>query len=479
MYKVALAKNKFRELFGIDIRSLAIFRIGLALVLIGDLIVRMGDLKAHYSDEGVLPRDAYIHFFQDPWSISLHMINGLWQFQLVLFLLQIVFGIALLVGYRTRLATVVSWFLLLSLQMRNTMILQGGDTVIKLLFFWGMFLPLGAYWSVDEKLKNEKPSNDQIVSMGTIGLLLQICFIYWFSALLKTDPTWRTDGTAIWYSLSIEQYAKPLGLYLLNYPDLLKILTLATFHLEAFGPFFAFSPIWTGPLRFATAMIFIAFHVIGLNLTMELALFPWICAVGWLAFFPGWFWEKVLKNHTKNSDAVAWKAGKLSNMLATLSLAYVLCWNISTLGVIQPPLPMLSSLFGLDQTWDMFSPYPLTADGWYVIPAQLKNGEEVDLYRDGKPVTWQKPPSLADMYPNDRWRSYLMNIYLQEEGSGYLPFYAKYLCRNWNKGHEGGQQAVSFDIYYMVKEISIEDPSKPYEKKHLWHHNCLHKRPSL
>ncbi len=468
-------KSKWIELFGIDIRSLAIFRIGLGSVLLGDLLVRLQDLQAHYSDDGVLPRHILIHSFLDPWSLSLHVINGQWQVQWVLFMVQIVCAIALLIGYKTRLATIVSWFLLLSLYMRNTMVLQGGDILLKVLLFWSMFLPLGGYWSVDQKLKKQHSPPYQVVSVGTLALLLQVCFVYWFTALLKTDPSWSVDGTAIWYALSIEQYATPLGTQLLNYPHLLKFLTFATFYLEAFGPFFAFSPIWTAPLRMATVVAFWIFHLIGLNFTMELALFPYICAVGWLPFVPKWFWENVLKKQT--SGVSLWRASWVSNGLASFFLVYIFLWNLSTLGVswpyLSPPPTIIASLVGVDQTWDMFSPTPLRKDGWYVIPGRLKDGTEVDVFTHGGAVSWKKPPSLAAVYPNDRWRSYMMNLFLLEEGFYYIPFYAQYLCRHWNETHAEDKQLMSFDIYYMVKENSIENPSSPYEKLHLWHHECF------
>jgi hypothetical protein len=47
-----------------DIRSLALFRIGLAIATIGDLVERSLDLRAHYSDEGIFPR--YVLFEQYP-----------------------------------------------------------------------------------------------------------------------------------------------------------------------------------------------------------------------------------------------------------------------------------------------------------------------------------------------------------------------------------------------------------------------------
>ena len=44
------------DVFGIDTRSLAVFRIGLALTILLDLVLRAQDLGAHYTDAGVLPR---------------------------------------------------------------------------------------------------------------------------------------------------------------------------------------------------------------------------------------------------------------------------------------------------------------------------------------------------------------------------------------------------------------------------------------
>jgi hypothetical protein len=471
-------KSKFIELFGIDLRSLALFRMGLALVLIGDLLVRLQDLKAHYSDDGVLPRSALIESFLDPGALSIHLMSGLWQVQLLLFIIQIAFALALLVGYYTRIVTFVSWFLLLSLQLRNEMILQGGDIVLKMLLFWSLFLPLGAYWSLDQKLNKQNPSTFQIFSTGTLALLLQICFIYWFSALLKNDPTWREEGTAIWYALSIEQYATPLGHELLLYPQLLKFLTFTTFYLESYGPFFAFSPIWSGPIRMATVIVFILFHLLGLNLTMELALFPYICAVAWLAFVPGWFWDYVLKKRSQLTQIPPWRAGWLSNLLASFFLLYVFLWNVSTLGIVWPPFSppspqIINSMLDIDQKWDMFAPSPLRVDGWYVIPGRLKDGTQIDVMT-GKALNWEKPPLLSAIYPNDRWRSYLMNFYITEEGYLYIPYYAHYLCQNWNENHSSDQQLLAFDIYYVVKENSLENPSDPYKKIPLWHQTCSH-----
>jgi hypothetical protein len=69
----------------------------------------------------------------------------------VLFAIAALVAIALLVGYRTRLATVLL-ALLASLQARNPTLIQGGDNLLLLLLFWGMFLPLGARFAIDAAL---------------------------------------------------------------------------------------------------------------------------------------------------------------------------------------------------------------------------------------------------------------------------------------------------------------------------------------
>jgi len=58
------------------LRSLVLLRVGLALLVIIDLVQRSFDLKAHYTDLGILPRWALTHDLGNVWSVSLHNLNG-------------------------------------------------------------------------------------------------------------------------------------------------------------------------------------------------------------------------------------------------------------------------------------------------------------------------------------------------------------------------------------------------------------------
>ena len=174
---------------------MALFRVLLGLYLIADLFRRARDLLAHYTDFGVMPRSVAVDFLS-PSSLSIHLANGSAEFQAALFGVAGIAALMLVFGWHTRLATFVSWFLLLSLQNRNTVILSGEDNLALLLLFWAMFLPLGARYSIDSSLDPSNGSNqNRHVSVWSAALLIQGMSMYFFSALLKSDPIWMPDGT--------------------------------------------------------------------------------------------------------------------------------------------------------------------------------------------------------------------------------------------------------------------------------------------
>lgn len=137
-----------REVFGVDLRTLALFRVLLASYLILDLCLRARDLTAHYTDFGIMPRSVLAESLSTG-SWSFHALSGSASLQVFLFVVAGAFAAMMLVGWRTRLATLVSWVLLVSLQNRNVFILSGEDNLAIVLLFWAMFLPLGARYSID------------------------------------------------------------------------------------------------------------------------------------------------------------------------------------------------------------------------------------------------------------------------------------------------------------------------------------------
>lgn len=280
------------RIFSLDIRSLAIFRMGLGLILLMDLAGRLPNLTAFYTDAGILPRSFVLkeYFHEGVWS--LHVLGGDSAFIAALFLLAALAAILLLIGYQTRWATFISWLLLLSLQNRAPIILTGGDELLRHFLFWSLFLPLGACFSVDRALnRNPDPPPVSLTSGGTIALMVQVIMVYFFSALLKTGEEWHSEGSAIYYALNIDAITTAFGQSLLHLPNnLLYGLTRTVYALELAGPFLLISPLATDAVRMATITVFILFHL-GLAASFHLGIFPWVSIVGLLALLPTGFWN--------------------------------------------------------------------------------------------------------------------------------------------------------------------------------------------
>ncbi|MBO9999010.1 MAG: DUF393 domain-containing protein [Cyanobacteria bacterium SID2] len=283
--------SKYTELLGFDLRSMALFRIGLAFVVIVDLAIRFGDIDRFYSDRGVLPRAAILDGILDPWYWSIHLVNGEPLVQQIIFLVSIACSIAMLVGYRTRLASIAVWALVISVHNRFPALMFAADDVLRALLFWAMFLPLGAAYSIDSALNsNPKPPPKQLLSGATIAMTLQICYVYMFSVIYKvSSPDWSSTGEAVYYAFSFDQYATPISQFFLDFPVLLKLASFATLALEGVGPLFLFVPIHTAAFRVGTVITFILLHI-SFGLCFELGIFPMLSSFSWLIFLPTAFW---------------------------------------------------------------------------------------------------------------------------------------------------------------------------------------------
>jgi len=289
----ARLRHKLGEIFGADLRSLAALRMGIALLILYDLMQRSRDLVAHYTDFGLVPRAVVIKEVTNRWVMSFHLMNGTWEFQAILFLVAGIFAVALLVGYKTRITTVASWILLISLQARNPFVNGGGDIMLRIFLFWCMFLPWGARYSVDSAWwapKEERPK--RCLSIATIAFYAQFLYMYWFSVLLKTGPEWRSDGSAMYYALSLDYIVTNLGRFLLEFPTLLKLMTYGVFWFEVIGPLLLVSPIFTYQSRIVGICGFGLLHI-GILLTLGLGTFPLMNILCTLFFVPTEVWYKV------------------------------------------------------------------------------------------------------------------------------------------------------------------------------------------
>ena len=185
------AAGRLASLIRVDLRSVALFRVGLAAITLADVAGRLCEVRAFYTDAGLLPRKALIDL-ADPWAASLHLASGATSLIAAALALQLLLALFVLVGTRARACALASFVLLASLNARNPWVLLPGDALTVALWFWAMFLPLGARWSLDAALQPVEATDHAHGSWGVIGVVLQLaCTVglaLWLGAPLGAAP---------------------------------------------------------------------------------------------------------------------------------------------------------------------------------------------------------------------------------------------------------------------------------------------------
>lgn len=305
------SRVSLKTVFSIDLRSLALMRITMALLILVDLVLRSSAITLFYTDAGVLPRAKWLEL-HNKWYWSIHAATGALWWQILLFTLAAVFAIGLLVGYRTRLMNFLSWVLLVSLMNRNEMLLQGGDILLVLMCFWGMFLPLGAKWSVDAALQPEylrNPNQQRFhsdkaqlyFSMATVAVIFQVLFLYFFTALLKTGAPWRFPFEAAQYTLEIQHFATPIAIWFRELTPLLPAGAAYVIAVEFIAPILVLLPILWPYVRIVGLLLLASLHV-AFMLLLHIGLFPLIDFMSLTVLIPSVIWI-ALANRKRTAPA--------------------------------------------------------------------------------------------------------------------------------------------------------------------------------
>lgn len=384
-------------------------RIALGSLVVLDVLLRLRDLTAFYTDQGVLPRLVLVgQSWLNP-SYDLFLTAGTPAGVLVLFLLVAGAGACLAAGYHSRLSGLACWYLVSCVQLRNPMVLDGGDDLLRLMLFWMPFLPVGARWSLDARQHPEwKSLPNAFFSLATVGYVLQVVVLYLFAGLLKSDPVWRVSGDALYYALSIDQFATSLGRALVAYPDLLRPLTFAALAVELLLPVLLLLPWRTGWFRSVALALAWGLHL-SIAVLLHLGLFMPIACLCLLGLLPsGWLGPDPPSPSVERAPG-GYRLGWLTRTFVALVCIFVVGVNVRSLDPHPHRMNRVLLWFGLltheNQAWSLFAPRPLVDDGWFWIEGVGEDGRPLTLL--GGP---DKPASVAGQFPNQRWRRWLQTI---------------------------------------------------------------------
>ncbi|MBI1900097.1 MAG: DUF393 domain-containing protein [Planctomycetia bacterium] len=282
--------------FRIDLRSLGLFRILLATVLIWHWTTRWPWIDELYAAGGVLPSALSPNSTVIPYFPSLliwidHSPSWLRAF----FLAALVCYVLFCVGYRTRVFGLLSLVAYSSIAHRNPYALIGADFVLGSFLLWAQVLPVGERFSIDAlrtALRGHVPLRTAPAAgaksaiparrrspllVAALGAVLHLGLIYLCTAVWKSGRTWWDEGSATYYLMFMDQYTYPLAETLQEAPFWLHhCLTWTTLALEyAALPVMLF-PFGQPHLRRLLLVALIGLHA-GIALVVDAGLFS--CAM--------------------------------------------------------------------------------------------------------------------------------------------------------------------------------------------------------
>lgn len=469
----ARVRDALERRFGVDPRALAAFRVSLGALLLVDLGLRARDLATFYSDAGVFPRTAMTRLYPALSSVSLHALSGELWVQAVAFLVAAGVATALLVGYRTRIATVASLVLLVSLQARNPMVLNAGDVLFRRLLFWGCLLPLGARWAIGQESGHRE--REWVASVASAALLVQVVLVYFANVAFKLRTDVWLRGEAIRYVFELDEFTVGLAPVVAQYPALLEAGALGWFALLCASPMLL---VTTGRARAVLASLFGAGHV-GMLVTMDLGIFPLVSLVALLPFLPPTVWDRLEAVETPRLVAREHRPsprprrrhvlpfGRRSkaarSVLVGGLLATMLLLNAFAVGVVAPPASLPDA--AEDRSWNMFG-VPPQSEEWYVAHATLASGRNVTGHAAAS--RWGGPPDGSDRYPRARWRKFQSKL-ATDGDERLLDTFAGDVCRRWSAS--GDERVRSVALERVREESNLRGPDER-ESAVVLRHDC-------
>ena len=281
-----------------DATALCLFRVFLGFCLFLNGISLVEDFHAWYGvgDDALIPvldsfrlySDLRINLFKimSPTESTAWFI--LWSY--------IIASFGVMIGFKTRISTIVSFILLVSLQNRNYAILNSGDTILRCMLFLMIFSPSHVKYSVDSYLMSKRgPAYDSEIPIFTIRLMqLQFSLVYLATTLFKLKGYDWVDGTAVYYTSRLINFQRFVLPFVFDFPSLVKFFTWSALFIEfAMGTL-----VWVKELRPWVLLSGILLHI-GIEISMSIGFFEWVMIAAYILFLEPkevfWFKERFLR----------------------------------------------------------------------------------------------------------------------------------------------------------------------------------------
>lgn len=477
----------------IDIRTLGLARIYIALLLLFDLAKRSAEMSVWYFESGLLPNAMLAEHPLKPWGHSfLFYVSSDAGVRVAFVLIALVY-LALLFGFFTRVAQLLALACLLSLQIRVDLVSNGGDFVFCNLMVWTAFLPLGSAFSVDAWRANRagKPLGSPVVSWAVLAVTLQLALIYFFNAIHKNGETW-SDGSAVYWLAHQERIVTGLGFWMREHLPfwVFQAFTYTSLVIEYLLPILILSP-WGRPWTRRAAITGIWALHLGIAAVANVGLFSFVM-IAYSMFLVSpedWEWlrDTLRSRRTEDATAVAvltlppsgappdsnrrpvrWVTNALLAMLVIAATSQVLVenWIVPPFLKHEQPKWIQATVMTLrlNQGWKMFAADAPRDDLWLVVDAVTSDGRHIDpvnevASRYADPSLRTIPPWLGQNY---YWCDYTVRI---EGFRRYHEGLSDWIFRHHERTGNINDRVVSFRIYKVRHVPPGPGQNEPHDVK--------------
>lgn len=212
-----------------DPRTLGILRIALGTLLTADAIRHWKEARWFYANTGVLTNHYLLFKPFSGYNFSLwNAFSSLPEVH-VIFAIATLVNFLLLIGYRTRLFSILAFVLVTSQDNRLVMVENGGYVVVNLLTGWAMFMPLGRRFSVDALLRSYRehkektwedlnrrfrPADKYELEVSGIYLLaiVNLAIVYFYNVVNKSGHIWKS-GYTVHYVLHLDRMVTGIAVF--------------------------------------------------------------------------------------------------------------------------------------------------------------------------------------------------------------------------------------------------------------------------
>ena len=262
---------------------IAVYRILLGLLVLANQFLSWGDVLRWYGPRGVVS-------FETAWRISggdgLNLFVWLphtnWCVWLV-YIASCFFAVTLALGLFTRASALLTFLLIVTLDHRNALILNSGDTFLRIATFFVIFSPAGKALSLDNwlaKRRGKQSPGQQLYAPWAMKLIqLQLAFLYFYAFVWKVTGTMWLSGTAIYFTSRLIEFWRFPVPYIFEHMWTIKLWSWFTLLIEfALGTL-----IWIKELRYPVLIAGILLHL-GIDYSMNIPLFGPIMVAAYVTF---------------------------------------------------------------------------------------------------------------------------------------------------------------------------------------------------